>query len=102
MLREYIEKREGGYFVAGSRVSLESIIFMFLDGAAPESITKSFPSLSLEQVYGAITFYLANKVELDAYLAGIESLWKSARAKQGAPSADLQERLVKAHQEISL
>lgn len=34
-----------------------------------ESIAQSFPTLSLEQVYGAITFYLGRREEIDRYLA---------------------------------
>ena len=65
----YIEKVGGGYRVAGTRVSLDSIVYAFLNGQAPESIVDAFPIISLEQVYGAITFYLANRAEIDAYLA---------------------------------
>ena len=35
--------------------------------------------MSLEQVYGAITFYLANRAEIDAYLSECERLWEEAR-----------------------
>ncbi len=66
MVREYIEKRDGTYYIAGSRVALESVIWEFLEGASPESIADDFPTLSLEQVYGAITFYLANRAGADA------------------------------------
>jgi len=96
MTREYIEKRDGGYYLAGSRVSLDSVIYEFLNGASPESIVKSFPSLNLEQVYGAITFYLANRAEMDAYLAETEKLWEEARKNQDPRSADLQKRLARA------
>jgi uncharacterized protein (DUF433 family) len=68
MAKEYVEKRNGGYYIAGSRVSLDSIVFGFLDGASPESIQQSFPALTLEQVYGGITFYLANRTEVDEFL----------------------------------
>ena len=68
MAREYVENRDGGYYLIGSRVSLESVIFLFLDGASPETIVDEFPTLSLEQVYGAITFYLADRAKIDAYL----------------------------------
>jgi uncharacterized protein (DUF433 family) len=100
MTREYIEKRDGGYYLAGSRVSLDSIIYEFLNGASPESIVKSFPSLNLEQVYGAITFYLANRAEMDAYLAETEKLWEEARKNQDPRSADLQKRLARARHEL--
>jgi uncharacterized protein (DUF433 family) len=58
--KQYIEEREGCYRILGKRISLDSIIYLFLSGASPESIVQSFPALTLEEVYGGITFYLAN------------------------------------------
>lgn len=68
----YVEQRDAGYWVAGTRVSLDSVIHAFRSGDSPESIAQSFPVLSLEQVYGAITFYLAHREEVDASLARAE------------------------------
>ena len=68
MSKEYVEKRDDAYWVAGTRVSLDSVVYAFHRGASPESIQRSFPLLMLEQVYGAITFYLARQREIDAYL----------------------------------
>ena len=68
LTKSYIEQREAGYWVAGTRISLDSVVYSFLDGESPESIAQNFPLLSLEQVYGAITFYLANQGFVDAYL----------------------------------
>lgn len=67
--RTYIEQRDGGYWVAGTRVSLDSIVYAFLSGQSAESIARSFDTLDLEQVYGAIAFFLANRSEVEAYLA---------------------------------
>ena len=100
MSREYVEKRDAGYYIQGSRVSLDSIVYAFLDGASPESILQSFPSLSLEQIYGTITFYLAHREEVEAYLDQTAKLWESARQHQDTPSAQLQERLARARQEM--
>ncbi len=99
MAREYVEKRNGSYYLIGSRVSLESIIYQFLDGASSESIMKNFPSLALEHSYGAITFYLASRSEMDTYLTETEKLWEEARKNQDPLSADLQRRLAQARQE---
>ena len=41
--------------MAGTRVSLDSVVYAFLGGHTAESIAQSFPVLTLEQVYGAIT-----------------------------------------------
>jgi len=34
-----------------------------------ESMVESYPTLTLEQVHGALAFYLANQKEIDRYLA---------------------------------
>ena len=68
MAAGYVEQREGGYFIAGSRVSLDSVVYAFLRGESPEGIVDSFSALSLEQVFGAVAFYLANRSCIDAYL----------------------------------
>lgn len=43
IVREYVEKRSGGYYLVGSRVSLESVIYEFLDGASPKLLSIIFP-----------------------------------------------------------
>lgn len=63
---EYVEQRNGGFYVAGTRVSLDSIVYSFKAGDSPETIRQNFSSLSLEQVYGAIAFYLAHEGDVDA------------------------------------
>lgn len=87
MTKEYVEKREGAYRISGSRVSLDSIVYAFLRGAAPESIAQSFPALTLEEVYGAIAFYLAHQTEIDAYLQAGEAEFEALRqqARQSNP-----------------
>lgn len=69
MVAEYIEQRDGGYFVKGTRVSLDSVVWAFLRGESPEGIAESFPALGLEQIFGALTFYLANRDLVDQYLS---------------------------------
>lgn len=96
MHKEYVCFNDGVYRVVNSRVSLDSIVDEFLSGSSPETIaTECFPVLSLEQVYGAITFYLANRCEIDSYLQqqqiAYEQIWKEAR--QNDP--DFYERLSK-------
>ena len=78
-MEEYVEQRDGGYWIKGSRISLDSIVNAFLAGQTAESIAQSFPPLALQQVYGAITFYLANRQQVDAYLAKARADFESAR-----------------------
>ncbi|MEH2332547.1 DUF433 domain-containing protein [Nostoc sp.] len=85
LTKQYIEQRGEGYWLVETRISLDSIVYAFLNGESPESITQNFPLLSLEQVYGAIAFYLANRELVDAYLkesqAKFEKLQQSFREK---------------------
>ena len=79
MNKQYVEKIEGVYQLAGTRVSLDSIVYGFWRGQTAESIAQSFPVLTLEHVYGALTFYLANQSEIDAYLNAAEAEFEALR-----------------------
>jgi uncharacterized protein (DUF433 family) len=68
MSKEYVEQVGEAYRVAGTRVSLDSIVHCFWNGDSPESIVQSFPVLTLEQVYGAIAYYLDHQDEIDEYI----------------------------------
>ncbi len=71
--KTYIERRDGGYWITGTRISLDSVIYAYRSGGAPESIQRSYPLLTLEEVYGAIAFYLGNQEAIDAYLKQSEA-----------------------------
>jgi uncharacterized protein (DUF433 family) len=47
---------------------LDSIVWAFHRGESPETICQNFELLHLEEVYGAVAFYLANQADIDAYL----------------------------------
>ena len=79
MLSNYVEKKNNGYRITGTRISLDSIVYSFLNGQTAESIAQSFPVLTLEQVHGAITYYLANQSEIDSYLKESESQYEKKR-----------------------
>ncbi|MEX2304241.1 MAG: DUF433 domain-containing protein [Bryobacterales bacterium] len=96
MAHEYVEQRDGGLYVAGSRVALASIIYPFLDGTSPESIQQSFPSLSLAQVYGAIAFYLNHPRESEADLQCLDEALAELERTGQPPSDDLRKRLAEA------
>jgi uncharacterized protein (DUF433 family) len=69
MHSEYVEQRDGGYYVAGTRISLDSVVCAFNRGESPEQILEGYPLLgSLARAYGAIAFYLDHKAEVDQYL----------------------------------
>jgi uncharacterized protein (DUF433 family) len=100
MIDEYVEQRNGGYFVSGTRVSLDSIVYAYRLGESAESIRQNFPSLSLVQVYGAITFYLLNQHTVDAYLTEAEKEWDEFARDHPLPE-ELRQKLERARQEVS-
>ncbi len=65
----YLEQRNGGLYIAGSRVSLDSVVIRFREGATPEKIVHSFPTLKLSNVYGAIAYYLEHEEMIKEYIA---------------------------------
>jgi uncharacterized protein (DUF433 family) len=65
----YIEQRDGGYYITGTRISLDSVVYAFNRGESPERLLDQFPLLGgLSKVYGAISFYLDHKTDIDKYL----------------------------------
>ena len=95
MERDFVERRDESFYIVGSRVPLASIVREFQDGQSPEAIRSAFPTLTLEQVYGAITFYLGHRPEMDEDLAAREREEDAFSETHTAPD-DLKERLTRA------
>jgi uncharacterized protein (DUF433 family) len=56
---EYVEVRNGGYYLAGTRIGQDAVVYDFRRGRSAEAIFETYPSIgSLAKVYGAITFIL--------------------------------------------
>lgn len=65
--------------VSGTRVTLESVIHAFKEGASAEQIVQSFDTLSLGDVYAVIAYYLKHTAEVDAYLRESEEQFARLR-----------------------
>jgi uncharacterized protein (DUF433 family) len=100
MTRDYVEQRDGNYYVSGTRVSLDSIVHAFRQGESPETICQNFEVLRLEEVYGAIAYYLANQVTIDAYVASQAGKWMEGKRKAEPLPASLRDRLARARREV--
>ncbi len=98
MAKEYIEQRDGGYYVTATRISLDSIVHAFRRGESPETICQNFELLGLEEVYGAIVYYLANQTEVDAYLIRQSEKWAEGKRNANSLPGDLRERLTRARE----
>lgn len=66
--------------IKGTRVGIETVLDDYLSGASPEEIVARYRTLTLEQVYATITYYLRNQEEVDEYLeqwrAYAEAAWQ--------------------------
>ena len=95
---QYVEVRDGGYYVAGTRIGLDVIVHAFESGKSPEAILQSYSSIgSLAKVYGTITFILENPETVAAYLGEQERLWEELKEKYPLPP-DMLQRFVRSRE----
>jgi uncharacterized protein (DUF433 family) len=59
---------DGVVRVSGTRVTLDSVVAAFREGATAEEIVLQYPSLDLASVYAVITYYLQRRPQVEAYL----------------------------------
>ncbi|PSB62862.1 hypothetical protein C7B79_16265 [Chroococcidiopsis cubana CCALA 043] len=68
--------------VSKTRVTLDTIVTAFLEGATAEEIVEQYPSLQLSDVYSIIGYYLRHKAEVDTYL--LERQHRATEVRQEA------------------
>src|SRR5262249_6691330 len=92
--KQYVRADENGVLRVGeSGVMLDSVVAAFQQGHSPETIRQQYPALSLEEVYGAVTYYLAHREEVDEYLRRQDALWEQWRAKSEEKPSSVVDRL---------
>src|SRR5262245_55242599 len=92
--KSYVSQDEHGVLRVGhTRVMLDSVVAAFHLGHSAETIAQQYPSLKLEDVYGAIAYYLANQADVDRYLRDQEVLWRQWRGKAHAVESPVVQRL---------
>lgn len=72
---------EGTIRISGTRVTLDALVYAFLDGATAEEIAQQYPSLALSDIYSVIGYYLSNRKKIDAYIRERQQSAKNVRAK---------------------
>jgi uncharacterized protein (DUF433 family) len=90
--------------VKGSRVGIEHVIEAFRGGQSGERIMESYPSLTLEEVYATITYYLHNRPEIDAYIKRgevIAEAFYQEHLQRGPSEAEKRLRAQRAQQEAA-
>ena len=59
--------------IAGTGVTVRTIVRWYKLGMSPEEIAAEYPHLALAQIYGALAYYHANKQPLDCEMAAEET-----------------------------
>jgi uncharacterized protein (DUF433 family) len=87
---------DGVLRVGGTRVTLDTVIDAFEEGAAAEEIVMQYDSVSLHDIYAAIAYYLENREEVAAYLRQQQEHAAEVRRQIEArsPQAGIRERLL--------
>lgn len=92
-MASHVEMREGVYYLIGTRVSLDSIVYAFREGCSPETIREDFEGLTLAGVYGAVSFYLDHQQEIDSYLLRRQEQWAELERQSTPASEHLRQRI---------
>lgn len=83
--------------IRGTRVGIETVLDDYLGGASPEEIAARYRTLTLEQVYATITYYLHRQEEIDKYLerwrAYTEAAWQEQQRNPPEFVRELRERI---------
>lgn len=88
--------KDGVVRVGKTRVTLDSVISAFLQGAAPEEIAYQYPSLQLADIYAVVSYYLHHEGEVKAYLEQRKKFAAEVQQQNEArfPSQGIRERLL--------
>ena len=79
--------------IKGTRIGIETVLDDYLDGISPEEISVRYRSLTLEQVYATITYYLRSREKVDAYLEAWRAYSEEARREQERNPSEVMKRL---------
>ena len=94
----YIKRRNGGYYVADTRVSLDSVVYSFQRGNSPQTIQAEYPLLKLSQIYGAVAYYLDHQAAVDRYLEAKRRSFATSAIPLSEADPDLWAKLERARQ----
>jgi len=70
---------DGVIRVSKTRVTLDTIIAAFTEGATAEEIAQQYPSVPLADIYSVIGYYLRRRSEVEAYLSRRRQLAEQVR-----------------------
>ncbi|GAB4195384.1 MAG: hypothetical protein OHK0022_12070 [Roseiflexaceae bacterium] len=71
--------RDGVFRIGNTRVTLDTVIGAFHNGATAEEIAQQYPSLYLADVYAVIAYYLRHRSDVQDYLNRRQQFAKTIR-----------------------
>jgi uncharacterized protein (DUF433 family) len=93
LANEYLDVRNGGYYVAGTRIGLDVVYYSLQRGRTAETTLEAFPLIgSLAKIQGAIAFIHAHPQEVQLYLEEQERRYEEFTRQHPLPP-ELVERL---------
>lgn len=87
MGKAFVERRPAGFYLAGTRIPIDSIVRDYWSGETVEAMCSHFPAAGRDRIEGALDFYLANREEVDSSIAEREQVERAFRASHPAPEA---------------
>ncbi|MGL5793146.1 MAG: DUF433 domain-containing protein [Waterburya sp.] len=74
-----VTNANGVVLISKTRVTLDTVVTAFLEGATAEEIREQYPSLQLSDIYSVLSYYLRHQAEVDAYLLDRQQLATEVR-----------------------
>ena|ERR1700677_779296 len=87
---------DGVIRVGKTRVTLDTVIQAFAEGATAEEIAQQYPAVALADIYVVLGYYLHNQREIDGYLVQRRQQAEAVRNQNEAPHdpAGIRQRLL--------
>ena len=98
-MSEVVTQNEGAFTIAGTGVSLDSVVYSYKAGESPENIQRSVPILTLAQIHDAIAYYLHHVNEIDQYLVKGEREFEKLKRASRKEHLEWYEKLERARKE---
>lgn len=95
-LEDYFDfNHPNGIRISGTRVNLEDVVYLALDGHSPGFIRQNLPSLTLEQVHAALTYFYGHRSEIESYMRmQDEEFDQDAAETEVNSSSELKQRIL--------
>ncbi|HEU5441215.1 MAG TPA: DUF433 domain-containing protein, partial [Ktedonobacterales bacterium] len=96
LLEDYFEFEEdtGAIRIKGHRVWLEHVVRRFKEGLSPEQIWEDLDTLTLEEIYASVLYYLRNRAQVDAYIAALDRDFEERRRESRANPSPIARRMM--------